>query len=219
MAELDLQLIAARLEGLEETIISAIIERAQFLANPVVYEAGNSGFVGGESMSLLEVRLKEQETMDARFGRYRVPEERPFCDELPESCREVNLGDVGLAIADLNAINLTDRIRQFYLASVALLCEAGDDRQYGSSVVCDVAALQALSARIHYGSFYVAEAKFRGDPEGYSVLIEEEDRDGLLKTLRRPEVEERIVERVRDKVAYQQAQVNRKVRRVIDPEL
>lgn len=36
----------------------------------------------------------------------------------------------------------------------------GDDNNYGSASMLDVAVLQALSKRIHYGMF-VAEAKFR----------------------------------------------------------
>ena len=38
-----LDTIAAHLEGLEETIISKLIDRAQFAQNLVVYEQGKSG--------------------------------------------------------------------------------------------------------------------------------------------------------------------------------
>lgn len=41
-----------------------------------------------------------------------------------------------------------------------MICEPGDDEQHGSSVVCDVNALQALSRRVHLGKF-VAESKFQ----------------------------------------------------------
>lgn len=43
---------------------------------------------------------------------------------------------------------------------VPMICEPGDDDQHGSSVVCDVNALQALSRRVHLGKF-VAESKFQ----------------------------------------------------------
>lgn len=43
---------------------------------------------------------------------------------------------------------------------VPMICEPGDDEQHGSSVVCDVNALQALSRRVHLGKF-VAESKFQ----------------------------------------------------------
>lgn len=44
-----------------------------------------------------------------------------------------------------------------------MICEPGDDEQHGSSVVCDVSALQALSRRVHLGKF-VAESKFQVTP-------------------------------------------------------
>ena len=74
----ELHLIAAQLEGLEETIITKLIDRAQFKANLVAYEAGKSGFDGAENESLFDLRLRYHEEMDAYFGRFCVPEERPF---------------------------------------------------------------------------------------------------------------------------------------------
>lgn len=43
---------------------------------------------------------------------------------------------------------------------VPLICDPGDDEQHGSSAVCDVHVLQALSRRVHLGKF-VAESKFQ----------------------------------------------------------
>ena len=55
--ELDLKLIAARLEGLEETIISKLIDRAQFHVNKIIYNPGASGFAGDTEASLFQIRL------------------------------------------------------------------------------------------------------------------------------------------------------------------
>lgn len=41
---------------------------------------------------------------------------------------------------------------------------SGDDGNYGSAAVCDIAVLQALSKRIHFGKF-IAEAKFQSERE------------------------------------------------------
>ena len=49
-------------------------------------------------------------------------------------------------------------------------CKAGDDEQQGSSVLCDMASMQALSTRIHYGKF-VAESKFLEDPHTYTEHV------------------------------------------------
>lgn len=43
---------------------------------------------------------------------------------------------------------------------VPRICDPGDDEQHGSSAVCDVQVLQALSRRVHLGKF-VAESKFQ----------------------------------------------------------
>lgn len=214
----DLAVIAAHLEGLEETIISKLIDRAQFKINHAVYTAGRSGMAGADEESLFDLRLRYTEEMDALFGRFCVPEERPFHTALPKPRRIVTLPPSGLKIAEYGAVSLTAEIRRRYLELVPRICEEGDDGQYGSSVEHDVYALQAISRRIHYGALYVAEAKYRSDPERYRDLVARRDTRALTDALTRREVEERILDRVRHKVAYLQAEVNRRVRNVIDPE-
>ncbi len=217
MTPLDLDRIAARLEGLEETIILRLIDRAQFRANRVVYERGRSGFEGAGEESLFELRLRYHEEMDAVFGRFRVPEERPFTAGLPAARRRVVLAEHELAIDDLEAVNLSADIRASYLALIPRICAAGDDAQYGSSVEHDVHALQAIGRRIHFGAMYVAEAKYRSDPQGYRRLIAARDTAALEARLTRPEVELRIVDRVGEKAASLQARVNVTVRIEVDP--
>jgi chorismate mutase len=213
-----LDLIAAKLEGLEETIILKLIDRCQFKANPSVYEKGKSGFTGEKSKSLLEVRLFYEENMDALFGRYEQPEERPFNNNLPESRRVVSIPKTGLSIRDYDAINLTSKIMESYIQLIPKLCKDGDDGQYGSSVVADVYSLQAIAERIHYGALFVAESKYRSSPSLYSKLVKERNEQGIIDSLTRKEVEERIILRVAEKVAHVQSTVNRKVRNIVDPE-
>ena len=55
----------------------------------------------------------------------------------------------------------------------------------------DVLCLQALSKRIHYGKF-VAEAKFRADPEQYRELISNRDQDAIMQTLTSIDVEKKV---------------------------
>jgi chorismate mutase len=219
MKNLELDFIAAKLEGLEETIILKLIDRCQFKSNQIVYENGKSGFQGELKKSLLEIRLYHEEYMDALFGRYRQPEERPFTQKLPDSKRIVSIPDSGLFIRDLEIINLTENILSSYKKLVPQICKEGDDGQYGSSVVADVYALQAIAERIHYGSLYVAECKYRDNPTLYSKLIKEKNKQKAIETLTRKEVEERIISRIRDKVSYVQANVNLSVRNIIPPEI
>jgi chorismate mutase len=213
---LSLKLIAARLEGLEETIINKLVDRAQFKVNSAVYEPGRSGFTGEPEKSLFELRLLYQEEMDARFGRFSVPEERPFTTGLPGPRRMVNLPGSGLYCRNFDLVNVGAEIRSSYVGLVPAICPPGDDSQYGSSVEHDVIALQAISRRIHYGALYVAESKYREDPDGYKRLLADGDMKGVLEKLTRKSVEEKILERVREKVEHIQARINTEVRTCID---
>jgi chorismate mutase len=83
----------------------------------------------------------------------------------------------------------------------------------------DVHALQAISRRIHYGAMYVAEGKYRSNTALYADLLGRGDEGALEEALTRPEVEERIYERVARKVESLQAGVNMMVRHRIEPDL
>lgn len=215
----DLDRIASDLEGLEETIIARLMDRAQFRANPPAYQPGNSGFAGEAERSLLAVRLRYQEEMDACFGRFHVPEERPFTTGLPQARRVVRLPENCLRIADYDRVNLTAAIFSSYTGLVCALCPPGDDAQYGSAVENDVYALQAISRRIHYGAFYVGESKFLSDPAAYARAIRARDADALEALLTRPEVEQRILDRVEAKVNSLQKTAKRNIRNTIDPQV
>lgn len=219
MNSFDLGLIAARLEALEETIIHRFIDRAQFAHNEPAYLPKHSGFAGAEQSSLFQVRLVAQERLDAEFGRYVVPEERPYTSELPVPRRTVRLPDTGIADMDYDCINQTPEICRAYLNCLSSLCLSGDDGQHGSSVEHDVSALQAIARRVHYGALYVAESKYRQTPELYRELIGSGDSEQLLQLLTRPEVEDAVVARLAAKVEHLQSHVNRNIRRIVAPEL
>jgi chorismate mutase len=170
-------------------------------------------------MSLFELRLRSQERMDAQFGRFCVPEERAFTRHLPIPRRKVDLPDSGLFCKDFNVVNLTGELLSAYRVLLPRLCASGIDGHFGSSVEHDVYSLQAISRRVHYGALYVAECKYRSDPDTYRDMIDAGDKRALLSMLTRKSVEDAIVARVREKVAYAQARTNRKARVVVDPDI
>ena len=215
----DLAQIAADLESLEETIILRLIDRAQFHHNPTAYQPGQSGFKGESELSLFALRLHYQEEMDACFGRFCVPEERPFNRGLPSPRRQVRLPPHCLRIDDFDRVNLSGKILESYMPLVEKICRPGDDGQYGSSVEHDVYAIQAIARRIHYGSLYVAESKCCADPDRYLALLAQGDEAGLIRLLTRPEVEAQILARVTKKTAALQASVDPKLRHTIEPQV
>ena len=213
----DLDKIAMDLEGLEETIIARLIDRAQFRRNRLAYQPGKSGFEGETELSLFTLRLKFHEEMDACFGRFAVPEERPFNKNLPDAKRIVRIPDNCLRLTDYNVVNLTDKILESYLDLVPKFCVAGDDAQYGSSVEHDVYTIQAISRRIHYGAMYVGETKYLSDPTTFRKAVDAKDSHTLETLLTRPAVEQRILQRVQEKVRVLQAAAKVDTRITIDP--
>lgn len=190
---------------LEETIIFALIERAQFRRNPIVYRAGAFGpALGG--LSLVDYCLRETEAVHARMRRYTSPDEHPFSDGLPEPLLPP------LAYRDNplhpNRVNINARLRRVYEEEIiALVCAEGDDEQYGSSSVCDVACLQPLSQRVHYGKF-VAETKYRAQPAAFDALIRAGDCAGLLGAITDARVEADVLRRVGNKARTYSRELN-----------
>ena len=216
--KLPLDVIAARLAGLEETLIYKLLDRAQFAGNVGAYQPGQSRFVPAEPGSLFELRLKLQESVDTQFGRYQIPEERPFHTGLPSSRRVMTVSDTGLTITDFDTVNVTGSIRQAYLGLLPALCGDGDDGQWGSGVEHDVICLQALSRRIHYGALYVGESKFQENPQRFRELVEARDDETITRMIVRVEVEQRVLARVKAKVEAVQSVSDPVLRRLVDPE-
>ena len=171
--ELLLSNIREVLNRLEDTIIFALIERAQFRANPVVYQKDRFAQIPGAE-SLCGYLLRETEKVHATMRRYTSPDEHPFFSDLPAPILPALRFDENPLPP--NQVNLNPQIREAYeTAIIPFICREGDDAQYGSSAVCDVACLQALSRRNHYGMF-VAESKFQEYPETFRAAIRDGDR-------------------------------------------
>jgi chorismate mutase len=145
--------------------------------------------------------LHQQEKVHAQVRRYQAPDEYAFFpDDLPEPFLSPLKYPV---LLHPNAVNLNQKLKDSYVNHIlpaACRTAARGDRgeakeDYGSTAVCDVACLQALSRRIHYGKL-VAEAKFREDPEKYSKMIKEKDVNGLEGAITNKEVERQLLKRL-----------------------
>ncbi|KAF1859869.1 hypothetical protein Lal_00028052 [Lupinus albus] len=155
---------------LEDSIIFSLLERSQYCYNEDTYDPdafSMDGFHG----SLVEYILRETETLHAKVGRYKSPDEHPFFPAgLPEPLLPpLQYPKVLHPIAD--SININDKVWNVYFrVLIPQLVKEGDDGNCGSTAVCDTMCLQALSKRIHYGKF-VAEAKFQAAPDAYKPAI------------------------------------------------
>lgn len=194
--DLNLGTIRKTLIRQEDTIIFALIERAQHAANAACYRAGEPTYTElvCEGDSFLDFMLLETERLHARVRRYTSPDEYAFFpDRLPAP--QLPLVDFP-AVLQPNLVNINTQIMNVYVKSLLPnMCAAGDDDQHGSAVVSDVTVLQAISKRVHYG-FFVAEAKFRAQEDEYRRLILAEDEAGLMALLTNAAVEEKVLQRV-----------------------
>ena len=195
---LSLSNIRATLIRLEESIIFALIERAQFRLNPPIYSPAAMPQFDGQSF--LSFFLYETERLHAKVRRYTSPDEHPFADPstlpqpiLPQLPYPVTLKE--------NAININSTIYAWYLDTVLpCITHAGDDQNYGSAATADITCLQLLSKRIHYGKF-VAESKFRSEPDVFTRAITQHDLPALMDLITKPVVEEQVIQRVHLKAA------------------
>ncbi|CAK7224105.1 chorismate mutase aro7 [Sporothrix bragantina] len=221
---LDLGRIRDQLIRLEDTITFHLIERAQFPLNKSIYEPGAvqirdapavasvltwpfSVLAGKRSKqySFMDWYLSQQEALQSRIRRFESPDENPFFPEAVQApiLKPLNYPDV----LHPNDVVVNDRIKQYYVETLLpKVCadfgrgDRGETQEnYGSSATCDIAVLQALSRRIHFGKF-VAESKFRSEKEKFTALILAEDREGLGEAIVNKKVEQMILQRMRRKV-------------------
>lgn len=187
----------------------------------------------GERVSLFERMFKETERLHGRFRRYTSPDEHSFYFPKPslvgaaadlagsagaggDSFAAPQLGyelelpplDYGSASplhAACESVCVNAEVLSLYFDVILprVASHGSDDGNYGSTVLADIAALQVISKRVHYGKF-VAEIKFREETERYSALIRAKDRAGILEALTNQAVEDRNVQTVRHRAALLQ---------------
>ena len=197
MESLNLDSLREQLIRQEETIIFAMIERAQFKQNQAIYQNGSIQIVN-HSGSFLDYLLRETEAIHAKVRRYTSPDEHAFFENLPTPV--LPLIEYPQLIKP-NHININDKILKLYIEEIILIiCSEGDDGNYGSSATCDVSCLQAISKRIHYGKF-IAECKFQEKPDLYRKLIQDKNRNDILDALTNRDVELNLLNRVKMKTA------------------
>ncbi|CAJ2514113.1 Uu.00g022320.m01.CDS01 [Anthostomella pinea] len=198
---LDLSNIRFQLIRLEDTITFHLIERVQFPLNKTVYIPGAIELGADKSLSFMDWYLREQEKIQSRIRRYEAPDEYPF---FPDALQPPILKPIDYPrILHPNDVNVNEKIKRFYtekfLPAVCPDFGRGDrgesEENYGSSATADIACLQALSRRIHFGKF-VAESKFQSDPEKYTAMIKAGDRDGIGESITNAAVEKQVLHRL-----------------------
>eukprot|EP00596_Hydrurales_sp_CCMP1899_P001209 CAMPEP_0119041984 /NCGR_PEP_ID=MMETSP1177-20130426/14266_1 /TAXON_ID=2985 /ORGANISM="Ochromonas sp, Strain CCMP1899" /LENGTH=304 /DNA_ID=CAMNT_0007008461 /DNA_START=196 /DNA_END=1110 /DNA_ORIENTATION=+ len=195
---LSLETIRSTLVRQEETIIFALIERSQYRKNYAIYDPKLHKLRNayGAPQSFLEYMLIETEKLHSKVRRYTSPEEHPFyASYLPAPILPELSYPQQVSLRGKSAVDVNSEVMRWYVEKIIdRLCVAGDDEQHGSSVLCDIASMQALSRRIHYGKF-VAESKFLNDPETYTAYVKEGNVIAIVDLLTNVEVERKVLRR------------------------
>ncbi|RDW69622.1 putative chorismate mutase [Coleophoma cylindrospora] len=198
---LDLGNIRFQLIRLEDTITFHLIERVQFPLNGTIYKPGAIEIPGWDR-SFLDWTLFQQEKLQSKIRRFESPDEYPY---FPDALEKPILKPLDYPkILHKNDVNINDQIKKSYIDNFlpgACPNFGRDDRgereeNYGSTAVCDIACLQALSRRIHFGKF-VAESKFSTETELFTKLIQDGDREGIANAITKPAVEKQVLARLR----------------------
>jgi len=212
--------VRQKLARLEDSIMFALFERAQYCFNSKIYtpgaikipsfvvHAGKKDFftldypftlsVQYFHGSFLDYLLQGTEFLHSTAGRYAHPEEHPFFKDLPSPQIPREKYSQLIESVRKNKLNFNDELLQIYLEAIPRICKPGDDNEYGSAAIADIACLQALSRRIHLGAC-VAEAKFQEAPEEFGRLIRRKNKKRITRELRDEKTEQDILERVRQK--------------------
>ena len=185
---MNLNVVTRELEKMEISIITAIVERAQFSGNSSLYETRADG------KSLLQEWLAQYEEGERRLQAITLPEDRPF-SALPEPLPIEPLA------ADASAvdINLNQLIYQSYLDFLPRITAKDDDRSYGHTLSCDTRILKLVSRRIHAGAYYVGESKYLSASALLTAAIEKGEEEEIEQHITRQKVERLILRRVRRK--------------------
>ena len=146
--------------------------------------------------------LREQECLQSLVRRFQSPDEYPF---FPHALQTPILQPLHYPqILHPNDVDVNKELKKKYINVILPnACQnfGREDRgeteeNYGSAATCDVALLQALSRRIHFGKF-VAESKFRQETERFVRLIRASDREGIDAAITNELVEKKVLERLR----------------------
>lgn len=186
---------------LEDTITFHLIERVQFPLNSTIYKPGAIEIPGWDR-SFLDWALFQEEKLHSKIRRFESPDEYPY---FPDALEKPILKPLYYPkILHKNDVNINDKIKKSYIENFlpgACSDFGRDDRgerqeNYGSAAVCDIACLQALSRRIHFGKF-VAESKFLTETDLFTELIKNGDREGIADAITKPAVEKQVLARLR----------------------
>jgi chorismate mutase len=180
---------------LEDRIIFNLFDRSHYKRNGAIYVPEESRF-SGIKCSYFEFILRYLQEGNAKAGRFQIPGEVPFFEDLPEPIVHREQSELPLGPTE---INLNKRILDIYMQAIGRMCEDGDDGEYGSAAMADAQVVDSISTRVHRGGLSIADIKYSQEKEAFDALVREGDETGIMEKISNPEQEERVLQRVGEK--------------------
>ncbi|MDE1870007.1 MAG: hypothetical protein KGH71_03415 [Candidatus Micrarchaeota archaeon] len=184
--------IRVRLDQLTELTVSALKDRSRLSLNEPIYLKDAIAIEGKRGISLLDLSILSLESSQAIGGRFEYKDQHPLTEKelLPKSLvkRVVPKTDV----LEMR-IPIKEELVGFYRSVLPEICMAGDDpTTYWQAALKDTEILGLMNERVTGISLFVAQAKYRSNPEIYSGQI---DVERLKETLRDSGRENAVVEK------------------------
>eukprot|EP00127_Corallochytrium_limacisporum_P001457 Clim_evm10s57 gene=Clim_evmTU10s57 len=204
MTTLTLETGRGVLSHLEDTIIRTLVERSNFVHNPLVYQEPPCDVEIGEYHgSYFKFIAEGTELVHAAAGRYKCADEVPFFITDPaklkntEAQRKYDSNENGGVLFDLRS-NATQAILNAYLDALPKFCKDGDDGRYADTCVRDTLVIQAIAQRVHYGMVLI-EIKYQKNRAAYDAALNSGEMSKLLELMKDYEQEERVHKSVIEK--------------------
>lgn len=189
-ATMNLQYLRAKLDRLNEQIVSRIKDRSRFVINEAVYRTGAIPIRNQTNVSLMEWALAGMERYHATLGRYELPDQLPLRnDVITESPVQRR---VDMPLLPVITPPPRDELFRFYTSILPEFCKPGDDPQnYGETAYADADVLVRINERIYLGAF-VARSKVERVPE---IIKLSDDPSAIREKFRDREREAIVLER------------------------
>jgi hypothetical protein len=172
-----------KINQLNTSIISGIKDRSRYLLSEGIY---TEEFKDG--LSWFKYRLKQEQNLDAEFGRFLYPIQRPLVFSREELAKPL----VGREVSEQDNffdLDLSEKIVSAYKELIKQICEEGEDKgSYGEITKLDVNNVLTLNERTVAFGEQVALYKIENDSELKKIKDKEKIKEKLVRKDRESEV-------------------------------
>jgi chorismate mutase len=184
---INLNELRIKIDQLNEEVISGIKHRTRFALNKRVFE---NEFAEGKSWFLY--RLKKEQDVDSKFGRFLFEDQQPFLFNKDELDKPIVKRKVKQNIEPVR-VDMSEKLIIYYKILLKEICGEGEnENEYGEVAKLDVNNVLLFNERTVGIGEQVAEYKIQENQELLKLKNKEEIRAELFRPYREKEVIEKM---------------------------